>query len=167
MTAARPYPALIAVAALALAACSSDPTLEGVLAPDTRVAAFDSAEVAAGYNAHAGLRVRAVEAFRGARAALDTSFVMHTIEGTPIRYRVVATRGSAVLTIDERADGGGVRTETVTSLALVLIRPAVWRDGVEVAKEQVVEVEPADARRVPGTYYLRGRCAAQACEVWL
>jgi hypothetical protein len=139
--------------AVVTAACSS-PTESNL---DTeRSATITVGEGSAGLEE----RVRAVEAFRGLRSSTRLDLAFTTIEGDSIFYTLTAAQGSATLVIDETRDGGGVRTLAFTSLELVRYVPSVWVNNVEVAKERLEPVEPAEARATDGRYLLRGRTCA-------
>jgi hypothetical protein len=117
-------------------------------------------------NANLAERIVILEAFRGKHAATDTGFTMFTVEGRPIHYRARVRVGEAIVTRDGRADGSTIETHSLVALELIHVVPGIWKNGIEVTKEQYVPVDPAAARATPGTYYLKGRCRENACELW-
>jgi hypothetical protein len=144
-------PALLLAVAAAACTSSSEPVVE-----NDRVATIAVGDGTAGLEE----RARAVESFRGQRSAVRLDLAFTTIEGDSIFYTLTVSQGSATLVIDETRDGGGVRTLSLTSLELVRYIPSVWVNNVEVAKERLEPVEPADARATDGRYLLRGRTCA-------
>ena len=143
---------LVAGALALLAGCSSDPSRP----PADRAldAPFGALEP----------RLAALDAFAGRRSPVALSMVRHTIEGVPIAYSLYVRAGLAHLTSDERADGGGRRTDSLTALALVRYVPAEWVGNVEVRKERLEPVDAAGARARAGTYLLvHPRCLAGPC----
>ena len=152
--------ALAAAIAATMAACATDPqtgTLAVSLTPttDTLDAPYGAAEP----------RIVALDAMAGRRGSITLRMRRTTIEGQPIDFVLVVRQGAATLVIDERADGGGVRSELLQSMQLVRYVPSRWVNEVEVEKERLEPVaNPADARAVPGTYLLvHPRCVTGPC----
>ena len=99
-------------------------------------------------------RLTALDAFAGRRAAVTLEMVRHSVEGVPIIQTLAVREGTATLRIDERADGGGVRTYTLAALQLARYVPSVWQGNVEVSKERLEAADPASARAQAGVYLL-------------
>ncbi|MDQ3996877.1 MAG: hypothetical protein M3303_07635, partial [Gemmatimonadota bacterium] len=99
-------------------------------------------------------RLVALDAFGGRRDLVRLRMTRHTIEGARIVEELSVDAGKAVLSIDERADGGGVRRYTLSNLQLVRYEPARWEGNVEIEKERFVAVSAAAAAATPGVYLL-------------
>ena len=109
-------------------------------------------------------RVAALEAFAGDRVAVTLRMVRHSVEGVEIAFQLTARDGVAQLSIDERADGGGVRRYDLDALQLVRYVPSRWEGNVEVAKDFFMAIDVADARAQPGVYLLvHPRCLTTPC----
>jgi hypothetical protein len=109
-------------------------------------------------------RVKALEAFNGDRGAVTLRMTQHSVEGVAIVSELTAREGRVVLSIDERADGGGIRTYTLDALALARYVPSRWVGNVEVEKDHLVAVTVAAARAQPGVYLLvHPRCLTNPC----
>ena len=159
-TGLRPTAGIALAAVLAAAACSSEPTADTLAASliptaDTIDASYGALEP----------RIAALDAMAGRRGALTLRMLRTTVEGQPIAFVLVVREGAASLVIDERADGGGIRTGSLPSMRLVREIPSRWVNDVEVEKERFeVVADPAAARGVPGTYLLvHPRCLTAPC----
>jgi hypothetical protein len=162
--------------ALALGACSADSSLPPLGGPqrveleggDTAASPPPPEQPAPGPHANGSLAERIVilDAFLGRRAPADTGFTVFTVEGQPIHYRARVRAGEAIVTRDGRADGSTLETHTLVTLGLIHVVPGVWKNGVEVTKEQYVPVDAQAAMTTPGTYYLQGQCPNKSCELW-
>ena len=109
-------------------------------------------------------RLAALDAMGGRRAPVTLRMTRTTVEGVPIRFELVVTPGLAVLSVDERADGGGVRVDSLPTLVLVRFVPGQFVGGVEVRKERLEPTDPGAARAMPGTYVLvEPRCVTGDC----
>ncbi|MGH7717576.1 MAG: hypothetical protein ACREON_01865 [Gemmatimonadaceae bacterium] len=110
-------------------------------------------------------RIAALDAFAGRRDPVVVRMERSSVEGVTIVHVLDASRGRAVLSIDETADGGGVRTYTLSSLQLVRLVPGRWEGNVEVAKERFEVVDIATARAQPADTYLlvHPKCLTDAC----
>jgi hypothetical protein len=109
-------------------------------------------------------RVKALEAFNGDRGPMTLRMTRHSIEGVAIVSELTARAGEVVLSIDERADGGGIRTYTLDALQLARYVPSRWVGNVEVEKDHLVAVTVAAARTQPGVYLLvHPRCLTSSC----
>lgn len=97
-------------------------------------------------------RATAYYAFTGKRAPVALAMTRYTIEGQPIYFSIETQMGVAVLTVDERKDGGKVRTDTLKSLAFVRLVPGRIVNGVEVEKERLEVADPGVI--TPGVIYL-------------
>jgi hypothetical protein len=87
-------------------------------------------------------RATAYYAFTGKRAPVALAMTRYTIEGQPIYSEIKTQLGVAVLTVDERKDGGTVRTDTLKSLVFVRYVPGRIVNGVEVEKERLEVADP-------------------------
>jgi len=87
-------------------------------------------------------RATAYYAFTGKRAPVALVMTRYTIEGQPIYSSIETQMGVAVFTLDERKDGGKVRTDTLKSLAFVRYVPGRIVNGVEVEKERLEVADP-------------------------
>lgn len=109
-------------------------------------------------------RLTALDAFAGRRTAVTLEMVRHSVEGVPIVQRLTVSNGTATLKIDERADGGGVRTYTLSALQLARYVPSVWQGNVEISKDRLEAVDPASARGQAGVYLVVApRCLSGQC----
>jgi hypothetical protein len=109
-------------------------------------------------------RILALDAFEGRRGPVALRMARHTVEGAAIVHELAVEVGKAVLSIDERADGGGVRRYTLTALQLVRYEPGRWAGNVEVEKDRFVAVDAAAARRSSGVYLLaHPKCLGAPC----
>jgi hypothetical protein len=81
-------------------------------------------------------RWSALQAFNGKRQPLTLDMTRYTTEGTPIAFTLEARQGLAVLRVDERLDGGPLRTDTLTKMVLVRYVPSRWLNNVEIEKEK-------------------------------
>jgi hypothetical protein len=109
-------------------------------------------------------RILALDAFAGRRSSVALRMTRHSVEGAAIVHELAVDVGKAVLSIDERADGGGVRRYTLTALRLVRYEPGRWAGNVEVEKDRFVAVDPAAARGTPGVYLLaHPKCLSAPC----
>lgn len=88
-------------------------------------------------------RATAYYAFTGKRAPVALVMTRFTVEGQPIYFSIETQSGVAVLTVDERKDGGKIRTDTLKSLAFVRYIPGRVVNGVEVEKERLEVADPA------------------------
>ena len=163
MTTLAHAPARVLTIALltALAACSGSGP--GVLASADRTAlvAADTIEAQPGALEP---RVAALNAFNGDRAPLTLRMQNHTVEGVTVISYLSASKGRALLEIDERADGGGIRSYTLDALVLVELLPSRWENNVELEKERWVRVDPRSAQPRAGVYYLvHPRCLTGSC----
>jgi hypothetical protein len=146
---------LLGIWLVAVGACASD-TVPGPKEDDsTVVAPYGALEP----------RLMALRAFNGERDAVTLSMTVSTIEGAPIRSEFVASAGRAILTIDERADGGAVRVDTLSALSLVRYVPSRWVGNVEV-EEDHFEAVGADVHAAPGDVFLLvdPRCLSGPCS---
>jgi hypothetical protein len=110
-------------------------------------------------------RILALDVFAGRRGPVRLRMTRHSVEGTEIVHELAVEVGKAVLSIDERAEGGGVRRYTLTTLQLVRYEPGRWADNVEVEKDHFVAVDAAAARGSPGVYLLaHPRCLSAPCS---
>jgi hypothetical protein len=97
-------------------------------------------------------RATAYNAFTGKRAPVALAMTRYTVEGQPIYFSIQTQMSVAVLTVDERKDGGTVRTDTLKSLAFARYIPGRFVNGVEVEKDRL---EVADPNVItPGTIYI-------------
>lgn len=109
-------------------------------------------------------RVKALEAFNGDRGPVTLRMTRHSVEGVAIVSDLAARAGEVVLSIDERADGGGIRTYTLDALQLARYVPSRWVGNEEVEKDHLVAVTVAAARTQPGVYLLvHPRCLTSSC----
>jgi hypothetical protein len=109
-------------------------------------------------------RLIALEAFQGRRDPVRLRMTRHTIEGAQIVHELSVGAGAAVLFIDERADGGGVREYALNALQLVRYEPGRWEGNAEVEKDRLVAVSPAAAAATPGVYLLaHPKCLSAPC----
>jgi hypothetical protein len=110
-------------------------------------------------------RIVALDAFAGRRGPVTLRMTRHSVEGTRIVHELAVDGGKAVLSIDERADGGGVRRYTLTALQLVRYEPGRWAGNVEVEKDRFVAVDPVVARATAGVYLLaHPSCLSAPCS---
>jgi hypothetical protein len=110
-------------------------------------------------------RIVALDAFAGRRSPVALRMTRHSVEGVEIVHELAVEPGKAALSIDERAEGGGVRRYTLTALQLVRYEPGRWAGNVEVEKDHFVAVDPAAARGTPGVYLLaHPRCLSAPCS---
>ncbi|MEP6491942.1 MAG: hypothetical protein ABJF01_04660 [bacterium] len=108
-------------------------------------------------------RAMAYFAFTGKRAPVSLAMTRFTVEGRPIYSSIETQSGRAIFTIDERADGGTLRTDTLRSLAFVRYVPGRIVNGVEVAKERIEVADPS-ALANGGVYLLvEPACLTGAC----
>ena len=135
---------LFTVCLLAAGACAAS---DRAAAPDD-----ESSTVEAAYGA-LDPRVAALRAFNGERDPVTLSMTLSTVEGAPIKSELVASAGRAILTIDERMDGGGVRVDTLTALSLVRYVPSRWVGNVEVEKDHF-EAVGTDVHAAAGDVFL-------------
>jgi hypothetical protein len=109
-------------------------------------------------------RLAALDALAGRRSPVVLRMEQHTVEGVGIVSWLIVSEGHAELSVDETADGGGVRTYAFTALQLVRYEPSRWVGNVEVEKDHFVPADAATARNVPGAYLLvHPRCLSEAC----
>jgi hypothetical protein len=141
----------------AVTGCSA-PTAEEAGSLQKSASVQRATPIAAPYGA-AEPRILAIDAFQGRRSSVTLEMEQHTVEGVRIASTLVATQGQATVSIDERADGGSIRTASTTSLVLYRLTPGRWENDIEVEKEHLVPVTPAQARAQAGIYVL----AAPAC----
>jgi hypothetical protein len=110
-------------------------------------------------------RIVALDAFAGRRSPVTLRMTRHSIEGAEIAHELAVEPGKAVLSIDERAEGGGVRRYTLAALQLVRYEPGRWAGNVELEKDRFVAVDPIAARGTPGVYLLADpKCLSAACS---
>ena len=98
-------------------------------------------------------RLTALDAMASRRAPIVLRMERFSVEGTKIIFYLEARPGRATVTIDERGDGGGIRTYTLSTLTLVRYEPSVWNNNVEVRKERFVPVDNPPSESA-GTYLL-------------
>lgn len=125
-----------------------------VRAADTLAAAYGALEP----------RLAALDAVAGRRSPVVLRMEQHSVEGVGIVSWLIVSEGHAELSIDETADGGGVRIYAFSALQLVRYEPGRWAGNVEIEKDRFVPADAATARGVPGVYLLvHPRCLSEAC----
>jgi hypothetical protein len=148
----RPAAVLAFATALVSAACADTSGTDSPIDQQPRTSARGDT-VDAPYGA-AEPRINVIDALAGRRSAITLRMQRFTVEGVSIVWVLSATRGEAVLRIDERLDGGGIRSYTLSDLRLVEYVPSRWVNNVEVEKEKMVPVDAATARARSGVYLL-------------
>ncbi|HTE47284.1 MAG TPA: hypothetical protein VK636_18685 [Gemmatimonadaceae bacterium] len=108
-------------------------------------------------------RATAYFAFTGKRAPVALRMTRYTVEGQPIYSSIQTQFGVAVFTLDERADGGRIRTDSLKDIAFVRYVPGRIVNGVEVAKERLEVADPSVVEQ-GGIYLLvEPACLTGAC----
>lgn len=110
-------------------------------------------------------RIIALDAMAGRRPPVVLRMERFSVEGTRIIYYLAADSGRATFTVDEREDGGGIRTYTLPTVMLVRLEPSVWIDNVEVRKERFVAVDPTSPGSGGPFLLVEPACLTGVCYV--
>jgi hypothetical protein len=150
---------VMVIAALSTLACTS--ATDRALGVESNALRADTVNVSYG---DLPPRVAALDAMAARRSPIVLRMERFSVEGTKIIFYLDAQPGRATVTIDERLDGGGIRTYTLSTLTLVRYEPSVWNNNVEVRKERFVPVEASTTSA--GTYLLvESACLTGPCFV--